>query len=517
MFNIKLPAVLILFAFAFLAFRAFGLADLSTTELIKVEGNVEVRKGQTPEFKKVPSNLQLAGALKRLDGGDKVRTAAQSGAELMLKDTCVLAVKEGSLFEVPLVLGAKGISQLKAQQGNFLFKVLSGSDFKVQTADVVAAVKGTLFEVEMTDNFQRIMQLPGVEIGIDNLGGTMIDVYEGEVELTNQEAKTTKRLKAGEGISVFNRSLMRLDKLFSGGFSDIRRFKPLEQVGKNFGKVGQLLGSIGSSRQGFAGLNTQGLSMPFQRANLGGRIQKFMDGFAPGLQGKLKQFRGKLGFLDGLKGELKGWEDIGNAIKGENFKPNLDSSAFPMQTRTVIIPENAVVESRLGEGLFVAGGPAQGCQVVRLSPVEGHGLTLDEGEGTFRIRDFASKLDGTVVVHQAGDQVVTVVEMKEGTLNARLTGDVGSIAVPSGGKLAFAVTTANGVARRMESVPAVPVNDRVINHPFRAESEIKRQRDLHDQKEVKKKLETGVKIKDKVKNRPGILKQIPKFKNFRWR
>ena len=180
MFNIKLPAVLILFAFAFLAFRAFGLADLSTTELIKVEGNVEVRKGQTPEFKKVPSNLQLAGALKRLDGGDKVRTAAQSGAELMLKDTCVLAVKEGSLFEVPLVLGAKGISQLKAQQGNFLFKVLSGSDFKVQTADVVAAVKGTLFEVEMTDNFQRIMQLPGVEIGIDNLGGTMIDVYEGK-------------------------------------------------------------------------------------------------------------------------------------------------------------------------------------------------------------------------------------------------------------------------------------------------------------------------------------------------
>jgi len=94
---------------------------------------------------------------------------------------------------------------------------------------------------------------------------------------------------------------------------------------------------------------------------------------------------------------------------------------------------------------------------------------------------------------------------------------VGSIAVPSGGKLAFAVTTANGVARRMESVPAVPVNDRVINHPFRAESEIKRQRDVHDQKEVKKKLETGVKIKDKVKNRPGILKQIPKFKNFRWR
>ncbi len=472
-----------------------GAAEaLSASELIKVEGKVEVKKGQAPAFKPVPANLKLAGALKRLDGGDKVRTAMQSAAELMLKDTCVLAVKEGSLFEVPLVLGEKGMAQLKAQQGHFLFKVVSGSDFKVQTADVVAAVKGTLFEVEMTDSFQRLLQTPGVEIGIDHAGGTMVDVIEGEVELTHQATKGTRRLKAGEGISVFNRVLMGLDKGFAGGFSEVRRFQPLERIRESFGQIGEALHGLASTRQGLLGFQGGGLSLPFQRLNFGGQMGRFSGNFAPEWAQRLG---GNLRDLNNLRKTFRAW---GKKLVGEEFKPEIDERRFPVQKYPMIIPEVAVKEAHLGEGLFVAAGPRPGCQVLKLTPEEGRGLVLQEGEGTFRLRDFIDGIDGLVTVRQEADQVVTVIEMKEGTLHARVPGETEVYAVGAGQRTAFLTSTADGASRLAQTVPELDPSPSVLEYAFRAQEEIKRQREQHDAKVRQGQAEAAGEVVDAVKD-----------------
>ncbi len=470
--------------------------DLSTSELIKVEGKVEVKKGQAPAFKQVPPNLKLAGALKRLDGGDKVRTGAQSGAELMLKDTCVLAVKEGSLFEVPLVIGEKGLAQLKAQQGSFLFKVVSGSDFKVQTADVVAAVKGTLFEVEMTDTFHKLLVTPGLEIGIDHIGGTMVDVYEGEVELTNQVSKATRRLKAGQGISVLNQLLMGVDKNFAEGFSPVRVFKPLERLRQNFGQVGELLHGLSPTRQGLLGFNSSGLSLPLGRLKLGDQLGRFSEGFAP-------ELRQKLSSLGELRSSLEEWKRIGQAIKGEAFKPQLDERKFPRQKFPLIVPEVAVKEAFLGDGVFVAVGPRPGCQVVRCVPEENQGLVLQEGEGTFRVRDFLHGIDGAVTVRQEADQMLTVIEMTDGTLHVRVPGELEVYPVGAKQRLAFVTSQATGTSRRQDPAPALDPNPKVLEYAFRAEAEIAKQKAEHDQKVGKARQEAIRQVVDQLKDGKG--------------
>ena len=150
--------------------------------------------------------------MKRLDGGDKVRTHTESSAEMALKDTCVLAVKEQSIFEVPKTLGKEAIAELKAQQGALLFKVISGSNFQVQTADVIAGVKGTLFELDIIDNFDCLLETPGLQIGTLAPGGTVVNVYKGEVELTHAETGKKRTLKEGEGLAALGSKLLNLTK-----------------------------------------------------------------------------------------------------------------------------------------------------------------------------------------------------------------------------------------------------------------------------------------------------------------
>ena len=95
-------------AMALLNSTAFAI-DMSSSEIIKTTGKVSVKKTNSPEFKKLNANLKLSGSLKNLNGGDKVRTFSNSSADLVLKDTCILAVKEQSIFEVPQVLNQKDL------------------------------------------------------------------------------------------------------------------------------------------------------------------------------------------------------------------------------------------------------------------------------------------------------------------------------------------------------------------------------------------------------------------------
>ena len=202
--NFKKSAIMLSFAAAMSLLNTTVFAiDMSKSEVIKTTGKVAVKKTTSPEFKKLNSNLKLSGSLKNLDGGDKVRTFNDSTADLALKDTCILMVKEQSIFEVPQVLTQKDLKVLKAEQGSVLFKVAKGSNFQVQTADVICGVKGTTFNVTVQKDLKTVLETPGLQIGYYSTSGhTLVEVFEGEVEATARDTMEKTSLKAGDSLLI---------------------------------------------------------------------------------------------------------------------------------------------------------------------------------------------------------------------------------------------------------------------------------------------------------------------------
>lgn len=485
---------------------AYAAVDLSTTELIKVAGKVEVKKGQEAPFKPVPANLKLAGALKRLDGGDKVKTGTESSAELSLKNTCVLAVKEGSLFEVPMTLDQAALTKLNAQQGSFLFKVVSGSDFKVQTADVIAGVKGTLFEVEIHDNIAPLLITPGLELGVEGAGGTVVNVFEGDVELTHAITGKTRRVKAGSRLAAFGRSIMGLDGSLAEGFGDVTSFKPLQRLQERFGTLGMRLGSVPSTLQGIAGANTEGAMMPVGLGRVRDRLNSLTEGISGPILQKLSRFRGMKQAFAGRLSQLQGIKQTVQDLKGTAFEPKIDEGKYPVQSNPLIVPENGLSEAHLGEGQFIAASPAEGCQVMKLQPERG-GMLLEEGIGTFRLKNPISNLDALVAVKSEGGRLQHFIQVNSGTLLARLPGESEPVSVTSSAPLAAEFDPTAGTARRIEwQDPGFGQN--VVDYRLGVETDIEAQRAEHDAKVNEKRGDALQKI---FENAPKKIK-LPKFR-----
>jgi len=495
-----------LVAGAFICGTTHAAVDLSTTELIKVTGKVEVKKGQDPAFKPVPVNLKLAGALKRLDGGDKIKTSTQSSAELALKNTCVLAVKEGSLFEVPLTLGQAALTKLKAQQGSFLFKVVSGSDFKVQTADVIAGVKGTLFEVEIHDNIVPLLITPGLELGVEGVGGTVVNVFEGDVELTHALTGKTRKLKAGERLAAFGRQIMQLDKSLADGFSQATTFQPLQRLQERFGSLGTRLGAVPSTVLGIAGVNTEDAVMPAGLGRARDRLNSLTEGISKPIMEKLQQIDAVKSAFGGIKDRASEAKQTLDDLRGKEFKPTIDEGKYPVQNEPLVVPENGLYEAHLGHGQFLAIGPEAGCQAMKLQPERG-GLMLQEGVGTIKLKNPVTGIDGTLAVKTTGNTLLHLIQMKSGTMLARIPGEAGTISVTPSQPLAIEFDPAAGTGRKVAWPQDPDFNESVVDYRLTAETDIEAQRAEHDAKVTEAR---GNAIQKVIQKAPKI--KLPKFR-----
>jgi len=476
----------VFFFFCFLAIVLPGRAglDLSTTELINIQGKVEVKKADNP-FKPVPANLKLAGALKRLDSGDKVKTHNQSGAEMVLKDTCLLTVKEKSLFEVPAVFGQAALAQLKANQGSFLFKVVSGSDFKIQTADVIAGVKGTLFELEIVDDLRSVLSLPNLELGIEGGGGTNVNVYEGEVELKHTETGATRRLRAGEGLAAFGKRLRDIDKSLAEGFGPIRKFNPLQKIQQRFGAFGKALHDIKSTRLGFLGFDPAKFSPPVQLEKPFQRFSNLLEGMQDNLRQKLIMSQRLGGIIQQAGQELQKLQKTMENFKGEKFTPEFPEEKYPIIKSEVIVPENRVEEIHLGNGLFVSMAPDPGCSRLKIAP-DVEGIRIEEGKGSFRIRDFAGEIDGVVTFRKEGDCLVSQIQMNKGNLIAKNPDQPSPIRISTNNPVAFAFSR-DGNVQRIQPNPNNRVHPEIANRVFIAQHDFEAQKARHEQNEREKK------------------------------
>ncbi|MFZ5950288.1 MAG: FecR domain-containing protein [Candidatus Rifleibacteriota bacterium] len=451
--------------------------DLSATEILNIEGRVEVKKGQEQAFKKLNRNLKLAGALKRLDSGDKVRTYNESTAEMALKETCILAVKEQSLFEVPQTLGQAAITQLKAQQGALLFKVISGSNFEVKTADVIAGVKGTLFELDIIDGFNTMLETPALELGTLTHGGTIVNVYRGEVELKHTTTGKSRRLKAGEAVTVFNNPAMALNRLFSEGFSLTRAIDPEALLAERFGAQAVEMLNVApdlASLTGFSGVGSINAAIGEPAQRLSSMFQGCSDEIMQAIH----------------INEVDACIDVIKDLKDEKYKA--DFSGYSPQQNSFSIDDRRFNEVYLGNKTFAACKASFGSQRARLEPSK-EGIILNEGNGTFRVIKFNGNtpdLEFIASHYESQGQHVTTINLIKGELFARIPGELEYFKVPAG-SVSFMAGAAKG---SWASANAQSLDPAAQTYAFKVLEKISKERKEVDKRNTQKKVNAVKKI-----------------------
>ena len=482
--------------------------DLTSSEVINVEGRVEVKNTTTPEFVPLNSNLRLVGAFKKHKG---------SGAEIGLKDTCLIAPKENSHFEVPPTAGESAIAQIKAQEGSFLFKVVSGQPFSVQTADVVAGVKGTLFEVDILNGLDLMLAFPGIELGEMQAGATSVNVYEGEVELNNPVSGQRRRLTRGQRIAVFNKILQRAHASFASGFGAVGQFDPAKRLQERFGMLGQRLMELSSRRdqllQGLQGLTPGGLSMPFRRAQRLEHLQEVMKGMPNEAMGKLFE-KGLFGRrLERRLQKLQNLPKVADFFKnflGEQAAPSFPTTVYPLLNRDASVPADRVSEFHLGEGMFIAAQAIPQTPALVVGP-EQEGIKMRQGMGSFRVKSLSpthARLDALINSYQSGPQHITLIQVLEGQLHARLDGYTETFGLDPG---VYAFSYAKGAPKTLRVAPPAQMGfmPTVVNHRFTAE-----QRTAQNQPDPRQQLQKQRQNLDKLRrllprNRP---QRMPRLK-----
>lgn len=483
-----LKSALCLAAVAFILSPAMPLwaVDLSATEITSANGRVEVKKTTDPLFKKLHSNLKLAGAMKRLDGGDKVRTYEKSSAEMALKETCILAVKEQSIFEVPQVLGQEAIKQLTAQQGTILFKVVSGSNFQVQTADVIAGVKGTLFELDIVDNFITMLETPALQIGTITPGATNVNVYKGNVELTHKETGQKRNLKAGEGLAALSSPLMKIDKVFNEGFTPLRKFDPASMLTKNFGSGVLGLLNVESSLAGLT--NIPGLG-DFSN-NLGSnRLTGMFSGVTDKIQKAVGGFERGGDIIDNAK-------EISDAF-GPGYKA--DFSKFRKENRGFTITDSRFKEVYLGDKAFAACKATAGEKAAKLEP-NAEGIQLTEGNAQFRVHRFKNAntdIEFLASSYKVDDELVTTIKVLKGELYGRIPGTLEHFKIPAG-ENSFVYAADSGQSRWTKAAPNV-LDNSLNSYSFSVAERLGKEKAREDEKSTEKKKNLGKKILNKIK------------------
>lgn len=468
--------------------------DMSSSQIIKTTGKVSVKKTDSPEFKKLNPNLKLAGSLKNLNGGDKIRTFNNSTADLALKDTCILMVKEQSVFEVPKILNQKDLSTLVAQQGSILFKVAKGSNFQVQTADVICGVKGTMFSISVVDGLHTMLETPGLQLGYANAGGSSIEVYEGEVEVTHRKSNKKILLKAGE--KIFTSLSFKDDELISAAFDPQSALhqKYNNLVGnfitaKDLKSISDVYDEIGEKNNY--------TSKIYNDNELLRKINK-LD--SSKLLGKNKHNISKLD-VNNVKTVLS---------KGEKYKANF-SKFTPLDSEKSF--NNSFGEVYLGDGTFAACKASSDAGTLLVEP-EKNGLVVTEGTGLVKIDSFNDQLglsnEFLANVYKKGDETVTVVRNTNGNLSWREPGDLEIKKVPNGDVAYF--YNRNTLKGYWKTIGSDELTPELVSYSFNSLKSLEQDKQQVENSNKSKKDEAKKSLKEKLKSNESLKKGIGKLK-----
>lgn len=116
-------------------------SDPKDISLIKEEGKVYLKDSENATYQEVTFPEQT------IKSGSFIKTDANSYARVFLPDNSLISIDQSSEIEVTFQDNKASIQQLIGKTWHRVQTVTNGGEYKVQTANTIAAVRGTVFSV----------------------------------------------------------------------------------------------------------------------------------------------------------------------------------------------------------------------------------------------------------------------------------------------------------------------------------------------------------------------------------
>lgn len=172
------------------AFLFLNKSSTPMSTLIKEEGSVSFKKKESDQY------TELSQDEVKLENGSFIKTDADSYARVFLPDNSMISMDVNTEIQINFEDNKTNIEQLVGKTWHRVQTLTNGEEYKVQTPNTVAAVRGTIFGVGVdNDTTSRVF----VEENRVNVGGE-IDLEEGKqanaIDDDLSEQETDAALKA---------------------------------------------------------------------------------------------------------------------------------------------------------------------------------------------------------------------------------------------------------------------------------------------------------------------------------
>ncbi|MEO6729154.1 MAG: FecR family protein [Candidatus Dojkabacteria bacterium] len=225
-------------------------SDSTDISLVKEEGKIYLKESETASYKEVELVEQT------IKSGSFIKTDADSYARVFLPDNSLISIDQSTEVQVTFESNKASIDQLIGKTWHRVQTVTNGGEYKVQTANTIAAVRGTIFSV-----------------GFDADGTTHVNVEESKVNVKSINADGSSfeevDLQPGDRTDIPRNIKDKIKKyLITEDIKNTDWFKRNELVDKVFERL---------KESGVKNLRTQlrenlELSPDFDRFHLGERI-----------------------------------------------------------------------------------------------------------------------------------------------------------------------------------------------------------------------------------------------------
>ncbi|MFS8130840.1 MAG: FecR domain-containing protein [Candidatus Dojkabacteria bacterium] len=171
-------ALIVLIGSLFVAGIAFFLytksVDPTDISLVKEEGKVYVKDDEKSDYKEVASDEQT------VKSGSFIKTDVGAYARVFLPDNSLISIDQSSEIQVSYSGNQASIDQLIGKTWHRVQTVTNGGEYKVQTANTIAAVRGTIFAVGFDTDGTSHVSVEESKVNVQSLDtdGTAVEQYD---------------------------------------------------------------------------------------------------------------------------------------------------------------------------------------------------------------------------------------------------------------------------------------------------------------------------------------------------
>jgi len=165
-----------------------GSSNAPKFTLVKESGTVSYKEKETDQYK------ELTNEEMDLVSGSFIKTDADSYARVFMPDNSLISIDQSTEIQINFQDNKTDITQLIGKTWNRVQTITQGGEFKVQTPNTVAAVRGTIFGVGVDDdNHSRVFSIEHtINVEDKNNKSDNKDVSDGKIAEVNNDTGDTK-------------------------------------------------------------------------------------------------------------------------------------------------------------------------------------------------------------------------------------------------------------------------------------------------------------------------------------